>query len=187
MQLPISRICFLLLTGLFLTIRAYSQDVYSCRSASFSFFSSAPLEDIEAKTSKGVGAINVKTGAVYFKVPINTFQFRKKLMQEHFNENYMESDKYPHAEFKGKILEPIDLSKNGAFNVTVDGLLSIHGVDKNYKEKGTITVQDGKLTANAKFNVHVADHQIKIPTLVVKNIAEVVEVTVTAAYDAAGK
>jgi polyisoprenoid-binding protein YceI len=179
--------CVLLLAGIFLSTRAYTQDVYSCRSANFSFFSSAPLEDIEAKTSKGVGAINVKTGSIYFKVPINTFQFRKKLMQEHFNENYMESDKYPNAEFKGKILEPIDLSKNGTYNVTVDGVLSIHGVDKNYKEKGTITVQDGKLTAGAKFNVRVADHQIKIPTLVVKNVAEVVEVTVSATYDAAGK
>ncbi|AWO02298.1 YceI family protein [Chitinophaga alhagiae] len=162
--------------------RLAAQDVYSCRNATLGFFSSAPLEDIEAKTSQGASAINIKTKAVYFKVPINTFQFKKKLMQEHFNENYLESDKYPHAEFKGKILEAVDLTQNGTYPVTVEGALNIHGVTRNYREKGTITVQNGKINATAKFTVRVADHKIKIPTLVVKNIAEVVEVSVNADY-----
>lgn len=161
---------------------AAAQDVYSCRNASLRFFSSAPMEDIEAKTTQGVSAINVKTKAVYFKVPINTFQFRKKLMQEHFNENYLESEKYPYAEFKGNVADNIDLTQNGTYPVTVEGVLTIHGVAKNYREKGTLTVKDGKVNATAKFNVRVADHKIKIPTLVIKNIAEVVEVTVNADY-----
>ncbi len=162
-----------------------SQDVQSCRNVSLSFFSSAPLEDIEAKTSQGVSAINLKTKAVYFKVPINTFQFRKKLMQEHFNENYLESNKYPHAEFKGKITDDVDLTKDGSYPVNVEGTLNIHGVEKSYKMNGTITVAGGKLSVTSKFKVRVADHKIKIPSLVVKNIAEVVDVTVAADYQPA--
>lgn len=165
---------------LFTTVAA--QDVHSCRNATLSFFSSAPMEDIDAKTSQGVSAINTKTKAVYFKVPINTFQFKKKLMQEHFNENYLESEKYPHAEFKGNIVDNVDFSKDGSYPVTVEGSLNIHGVSKNYREKGTITVKGGRINAAAKFNVRVADHKIKIPTLVIKNIAEVVEVSVNADY-----
>lgn len=159
-----------------------AQDIYSTTSAKLGFFSSAPLEDIAAETAKGASAINIKTKAVYFKVPINTFQFKKKLMQEHFNENYLESDKYPYAEFKGRILENADFTKEGSWTVMVEGMLTIHGVSKSYKEKGTVTMKDGKLSASAKFNVRVADHKIKIPSLVVKNIAEVVEVSVDATY-----
>jgi len=175
--------CFAFIASILLGIPAISQDIYSCRSAGFSFFSSAPLEDIEAKTDKGVSALNIKTKVIYFKVPVNTFQFRKKLMQEHFNENYLETEKFPYAEFKGKIAEEVDLTKPGTYEVTVDGILTMHGVDKNYREKGSITVQNGKLLASAKFKVRVADHHIKIPSLVVKNVAETVDVTVTANYD----
>jgi len=141
------------------------------------------MEDIDATTTKGVSAINVKTGAVYFKVAVNSFKFKKSLMEEHFNENYLESDKYPNAEFKGKITDNVDLHKDGTYNVTVEGTLSMHGVDKVYREKATVIVTDGKPAASTKFNVHLADHNIKIPTLVVKNIAEVVEVTVKANYN----
>lgn len=175
--------CFAFIVSILLGIPAISQDIFSCKNAGFSFFSSAPLEDIEAKTDKGVSAINIKTKVIYFKVPVNTFQFRKKLMQEHFNENYLETEKYPYAEFKGKIAAEVDLTKPGTYEVTVDGILSMHGVDKNYREKGSITVQNGKLLASAKFKVRVADHHIKIPSLVVKNVAEVVDVTVNANYD----
>ncbi|SFD25495.1 YceI-like domain-containing protein [Chitinophaga sp. CF118] len=171
-----------LFAGLLLTISCFAQEIFSCRNTTLSFFSATPMEDIDAVTSKGVSAINLKTGAVYFKVAVNTFKFKKQLMEEHFNENYLESDKYPHAEFKGKIIDIIDLHKDGTYNVTVEGTLSMHGVDKVYREKATVTVQDGKPAATTKFNVRLADHHIKIPTLVVKNIAEVVEVTVKATY-----
>lgn len=174
-----------LLAGLFLAHVSFAQDVFTCRNTALSFFSATPVEDIDAISDKGVSAINLKTGEVYFKVAVNTFKFKKQLMEEHFNENYLESDKYPHAIFKGKIISPPDLHKDGAYEVMVDGTLSLHGVDKAYHEKAVITVKDGKPAANAKFNVKLADHHIKIPTLVIKNIAEVVEVTVKAAYTAA--
>src|SRR5690242_11788715 len=94
----------LLLLAAIATGQATAQDIYICRNATISFFSSAPIEDISAKTDKAVSAINMKTGAVYFKVPIRTFIFPKSLMQEHFNTDYLESDKFPFAEFKGKLL-----------------------------------------------------------------------------------
>lgn len=171
---------FIALIGLSASVAG--QDVLSCRSVSLRFFSSAPLEDIEAKTSQGVSAINTASRAIYFKVPITSFRFKKKLMQEHFNENYLESDKYPYAEFKGNILGDSDLTKDGTYAVESEGVLQIHGVSKTYRVPGTITISGGKTTVEAKFNVRVADHKIKIPSLVVKNIAEVVEVTMTAEY-----
>ncbi|SFW82652.1 YceI family protein [Chitinophaga sancti] len=175
--------CIVLLTTmLLLQLRTLAQDIYSCKNTSLSFFSATPMEDIDAVTNKAVSAINGKTGAVYFKVTINTFKFKKSLMEEHFNENYLESDKYPTAEFKGKILEVPDLHKDGTYPVIVEGTMNMHGVDKVYHEKGTITVKDGKPSLDAKFNVKLVDHKIKVPTLVVKNIAEVIEVTVKGAY-----
>ncbi|MGF6926202.1 polyisoprenoid-binding protein YceI [Chitinophaga sp. W2I13] len=163
-------------------VTASAQDVYSCKNTRLSFFSSSPLEDIEAKTDKGASALNTKTKEVFFKVPISSFQFKKKLMQEHFNENYLESDKYPFAEFKGKINESPEFSKDGTYPVTITGTLNIHGVEKSYTAKGTITAQGTTLTAVSTFNVRVADHGIKIPSLVVQNVAEVVAVTVNAVY-----
>jgi polyisoprenoid-binding protein YceI len=172
-----------MIAGIFIRLPVFSQDIYTAKRTEFSFFSTAPLEDIEAKTNKGVSAINIKTKALYFKVLVNTFQFRKKLMQEHFNENYLETERYPYAEFKGKMTNEVDLTKPGTYEVMVEGVLSLHGVDKNYQEKATITVQADKLQANATFNVRLADHQIKIPSLVLKNIAEIVAVTVTGNYE----
>ncbi|MVT06686.1 YceI family protein [Chitinophaga tropicalis] len=170
-----------LLTGILMMQQGFAQDVFTCRNTNLSFFSSTPVEDIDAKSNKCVSAINLKTGEVYFKVPVNSFKFKKQLMEEHFNENYLESDKYPYAVFKGKITGG-DLHKEGTREVTVDGTLSLHGVDKVYHEKATLTVQDGKPSANARFIVRLEDHRIKVPTLVVKNIAETIEVTINAAY-----
>lgn len=150
--------------------------------ASLSFFSEAPIEDIKAGSNTGVSALNLSTKTIYFKVFMSSFEFKKSLMQEHFNENYMESSKYPVAEFNGKIKEQIDLTKDGTYPVTVQGDLNIHGVTKNYDVKGELKVRGGEVSANSTFPVKLADHGIKIPRLVIKNIAEVVQVTVSALY-----
>jgi len=159
-----------------------AQQIYTDDQVVFSFFSEAPIENISAHSEKGVSAIDMKSRSLYFKVSIRSFQFRKKLMQEHFNENYMESSKYPFAEFKGNIVDAVDLSKAGSYPVTVSGILNIHNVPKNYTVKGQLVVEQGKITAHAKFQVRLADHQIKIPRLVIRNIAEIVEVQVSAVY-----
>ncbi len=159
-----------------------AQEVYTCKNAQLSFFSSAPIEDIEAVTAQGVSAMNIKTGDIFVKVGIQSFQFKKSLMQEHFNEDYLESDKYPFAEFKGKVVTDPDFSKDGDYPVTVAGTLTIHNVPKTYSVPGTLTVKNGQITATADFKVRLADHNIKIPRLLLKNIAEVVDVKVSAVY-----
>lgn len=159
-----------------------AQNILISNNAAVSFFSSTILEDIEGKSNLGSSAINVKTGDIIFKVPNTSFRFKKKLMQEHFNENYMESDKYPVSEFKGKLEKPIDVSKNGSYSVNVSGKLTVHGVTKDYRSVADIVVNNGVATAKSVFKVKVADHNIKIPSLVFKNIAEIVEVRIQALY-----
>lgn len=150
--------------------------------AKLSFFSEAPVENIYAESNAGVSALNVLTKTIYFKVSMLSFKFEKSLMQEHFNENYMESSKYPYAEFNGKINEQIDLSKDGIYPVNVQGELKIHGVAKSYLVKAELKVSGGEISANSTFPVKLVDHDIKIPRLVIKNIAETVQVTVVAQY-----
>lgn len=159
-----------------------AQNILISNNAAVSFFSSTILEDIEGKSSLGSSAINANTGDIIFKVSNTSFRFKKKLMQEHFNENYMESDKYPVSEFKGKLEKPIDVSKNGSYSVNVSGKLTVHGVTKDYRSVAEIVVNNGVATAKSVFKVKVADHNIKIPSLVFKNIAEIVEVRIQALY-----
>ena len=157
-----------------------AQHIYTSRNATISFYSYAPIEDIKAKSETGVAAIDINSRSVYFKVPIRSFKFRKSMMEEHFNEKYLESDKYPKAEFKGKIVEDIDLSKEGSYPVTVQGDLDIHNVTKKYTTRATLEVAGGKISASSTFNVRLVDHRITIPTLVTRNIAETLEIKVKA-------
>src|SRR5688500_15365572 len=107
--------------------------VLTTRTGHISFYSSAKLEDIEAHNYQVSSSLNTETGDMAYVVMIKSFQFKKALMQEHFNENYMESDKYPKSTFKGKItdLSKVNFNKDGTYNVKVQGDLFIHGVTKN--------------------------------------------------------
>jgi hypothetical protein len=152
---------------------------YLTRTGQITFFSGTPLENIEARNNE-VAAIVSHEGDVVFQAPIKSFKFQKELMQEHFNEEYMESDKYPKADFKGKIdnLSNVNFSKDGSYNVKVAGKLTIHGVTKDVSEPGTIMVKGNDITVNSKFNVATADYNIKIPSLMAGKIAKNIEVTV---------
>lgn len=161
---------------------ACAQNIYISKDAQISFFSSAPVENIEANTNQAVSAININTGSIFFKVPVKSFQFEENLMQEHFNSDYLESDKYPYAEFQGKVQPIPPMARDGSYPVNVNGQLTIHGVTKSYQGPGTIEIKDGQITALSSFKVKLADHNIKIPRLLLKNIAEIVDVKVNAAY-----
>src|SRR5258706_4089612 len=132
-----------LLCLLFAAIYFYSaaQDVYLDTKGTISFFSETPVEDIDATSNQAVDAINIKTKDVFFKVRMETLVFKKALMQEHFNENYMESDQYPFATFKGKIDQDIDLTKDGTYQATVTGVLTIHRAAQNRTIPGTMVVK----------------------------------------------
>jgi len=151
--------------------------VYLSKSCEISFFSEAPIENIEAKNTAAAPVLSTGTGDLQVKIPIKGFKFKNATMEEHFNENYMETDKYEHAIFKGKINEKIDYTVNGKNEVSVNGKLDMHGVSKEIIIKGTLTVGDGKIMLDAKFNIHIADYKIEVPSMYVKNIAEDVAVT----------
>ncbi|MGB0888503.1 MAG: YceI family protein [Vicingaceae bacterium] len=169
---------------LFLAVTVgYSQDLYKAVGGEISFFSETPMENIDAVNKDVKALINTKTGEVAFIGTNVGFHFEKPLMEEHFNENYMESDKYKVSVFKGKVQEKIDYSANGEHKVTVKGTLNVHGVEKEREIAGTITIADGKITVKSEFDIKVEDHKIKIPKLVVKNIAETIKVTVNINFE----
>ena len=167
----------ILLYALFVCTCVFPQQLLKGKESSLSFFSTTPLENISAKNKYVALVIKTTTGDIQIQAPNTGFTFERPLMQEHFNENYMESEKYPSSSFSGKIVEPLDYSKDGVKSVTAKGKLTVHGVTKEVEIKGTITVASGKTTLEAKFPVKVADYGIKVPTLVSQKIAEVVEVT----------
>jgi hypothetical protein len=158
--------------------------LYVCKNAKISLYSKAPIEDIEAKSDNGTSVYNTATSDLAFSLPISSFKFEKSLMQEHFNENYMESDKYPQATFKGKVSGTVDVSKDGTYPVTATGTLTVHGVSQNRTIPGSISVQKGVITMTSEFVVKCADHKITIPTIVFHNIAETIKINVSATYDA---
>jgi polyisoprenoid-binding protein YceI len=157
---------------------------YFTRDGKVSFFSSTPIEDIEAHNKKATSVIDLATGQLEFAVLIKAFQFEKALMQEHFNENYMESDKFPKAQFKGKAegLEKVDLAKNGTYPVKVKGDLTIHGVTKQVEADGNFLVKNGELSALAAFEVAPEDYGIKIPSVVRNNIAKIIRIDIDVNY-----
>ena len=158
---------------------------YITKNGKISFFSDGAVEKIEAHNNQVNAALDATTSDLVFKVLIKSFEFEKALMQEHFNENYLESDKYPNATYKGKITNAaeVNFTKNGTYQALTEGDLTIHGITKKIKEKGTIEIKGGKIIIVAKFNVLLKDYNIKIPNNVVNNIAETIQVSVNASLD----
>lgn len=156
--------------------------LYSSSKSEFSFFSKTPLEDIKANNTRANSIINLTNRELVVRIPVSQFQFSNKLMQQHFNENYMESEKYPYATFKGKIIEELDLSKPGVYTVNASGILNIHGVDQERKLSGKLTVNENSMVLATKFDVMLIDHKIDIPKIVFKKIAEKIEVSANINY-----
>ncbi|MBA3665879.1 MAG: YceI family protein [Bacteroidetes bacterium] len=143
-----------------------------------SFYSKSPLEDIDATNKGAIVVMNTNTSDLQVRVTIQNFKFKNALMEEHFNENYLESQKFPNAVFKGKINEKIDYTKDGDHKVTVTGKMEMHGVTKEETYEGTLSKKGNEITIKCKFKIKVADYGIKVPSLYVKNIAEVVDIDV---------
>lgn len=157
---------------------------YFSKTGKISFHSEASLEKIEATNSSASTVIDVTTGSIEWAVLIQGFKFEKALMQEHFNENYMESVTYPKAKFKGKIDNPksINFSKDGVYNVMVNGQLEMHGVSKPVTAEGTITIKGAIITARSNLTVQLSDYGIEIPKLVADNISKSVDINIIADY-----
>jgi hypothetical protein len=174
----------LILNSLFLILNSFAQTVYISEKTEISFFSKAPIEDIDAVNKISTSIITLHNDSIAFKVPITGFVFKDGLMQRHFNSNYMESDKkgYENATLKGKINEDIDFKTDGEYKVTCTGILKMHGVEQPRTFEGVFTVKEGKINLASKFKVLVADHKIKIPSDKLMNIGKEIEVSVSADY-----
>ena len=175
---------FLLLTVLG---QAHAQNKYMTKAGRASFFSASPLEDIEAKNQQVAAVLDFTTSQLAFAIPIKGFVFKRTLMQEHFNENYMESDKYPKATFSGRFLglDATTLSTAGPHNVQVEGDLTMHGVTHHIQVPASVELKGSQLVAFSMFSVAPADYNIRVPSLVRDHIAKVVSVRVDLTCDPA--
>ena len=153
------------------------------------FFSHTPMEDIKADNNQVVGVLDISSGEMVYQALIKSFHFDRALKEEHFNENYMESDKIPKSIFKGKItnLASVDFTKPGTYDVTVDGDLTIHDVTNKISTKGTIEVVSGGINASSKFNIVPEDYKIAIPGVVREKIDKNLGVTVTMKFTPVAK
>ena len=178
---------FSLLAGLWLAgaAPAHAQGKYLTKTGQVSFFSATPIEDIDARHQQVAAVVDLGTGQMAFSMLMKGFVFKRTLMQEHFNENYVESDKYPKATFAGRLVafDAATLTTAGPHPVQVAGDLTLHGVTRKVQVPGTLELKNGRLLAEAAFPVASADYNIEIPLLVRNNIAKVISVRVALACD----
>jgi hypothetical protein len=166
------------------TFLVSSAQKYMTKNGFISFYSHTPMEDIKAENNQVASVLDTGTGELVFQVLIKSFHFERALMEEHFNENYMESEKFPKSIFKGKItnLPSVNFSRNGTYEVTVDGDPTIHNVTNKVSIKGNIEVITGGINASSKFNIVPEDYKIEIPGVVRDKINKNLEVTVSMKY-----
>lgn len=165
------------------TFSAQAQEKYMTRDAYVRFYSSTPMEDIEGINDQASSVYVPSSGQVVFQVPIKAFSFEKALMEEHFNENYMESDKIPNATFKGSIIDlDFQTLNETAIEVRLKGSLTIHGISQEVEEVFQMSLVKGQIRLEGTFMVAPEDYKINIPSAVADKIADSIEVTLKAAY-----
>ena len=165
---------------LFFTLGVQGQKFIS-ESSKVTFFSKASVQDIAANNSKSTSTFNTATSEIEFMVPIKEFTFEKSLMQKHFNEKYIESEKYPKSTFQGKILD-FQPQKSGPQLARAVGKFTVHGVTKDIDVPGTVEFVNGRIIMKSKFKVKLVDYKIEIPQLLWRNVTEEVEVSVDFTY-----
>lgn len=173
-----------LLAGLVLTLllagRVQAQHKFFTKNGKISFVLKGQLETIEAQHKSVTGILDTQSGDIQFAVLMKGFQFKKALMQEHFNENYVESSKYPRSEFKGKVVNNnvVNYAKDGTYKATVKGKLTLHGVTREVETAGDIVVKAGRVNTIADFSVLLSDYNISIPGVVKNKINNTVQISV---------
>ncbi|MDQ3049840.1 MAG: YceI family protein [Bacteroidota bacterium] len=168
-----------------ITLNVQAQTKYFTKEGRTQFYSKAPLEEIEAVNKKVTSVLDASNGQIEFSVLMKAFEFQKALMQEHFNENYVESGKFPKATFKGVIdnADDVKWTSDGVYPVKVTGKMTLHGVTKDITVPGTIEIKGGKIFAKSTFNLLIKDYDIEIPNLVKDKVAETVKVEVDLKYE----
>jgi|694.fasta_scaffold05201_13 hypothetical protein len=171
----------LFIAAAFTGISANAQK-YFTKDGSIEFHSNAKLEKIEATNNKSTCVLDAAAGTIEWSVLTKGFVFENAFMGEHFNENYMESDKFPKASFKGKVdnMSSVNLQKDGSYKSKVSGFLTMHGVTKEISVDATFTVAGGKISSEAKFPVKASDYNIVIPGDKADNISNNIDIEVKA-------
>jgi len=154
--------------------------VYTCKNGQAAFLSDAPLEVNKASSKNLTGAINISDRSFSFLIPTKTFEgFNSSLQRTHFNEDYMETDLYPNSTFKGKIIEEVNLSIPGTYKIRAKGKMYIHGVENDRIVRCDLVVGENKIDVKASFTVFLADHSIRIPSILNQKIAEEIKVDIS--------
>ena len=176
------RIVFLILIFFNVTsLFAQGGDVFTTLTGQVNFSSDAPMELIKAQSNELKGAIQTNVRSFTFKIRIRSFEgFNNGLQKEHFNDNYLESNKYPEASFKGKIIEEVDWTKDGHYQIRTKGILNIHGVEQERIIKSDIVIKAGKINIESSFTVLLSDHNIPIPRIVKDKLAQEIKVEIKA-------
>jgi hypothetical protein len=165
------------------SVSVFGQGKFIAKNAYISFYSSTPMEDILGESNEAVTILDSENGEIIFQAIMTTFHFKRALMEEHFNENYMESTKFPKTKFKGKIEGfTKDMLKGIVTNIKITGQLNVHGVEKTITVPGTIGLENGSLVGTSKFKVTPEDYGITIPSVVREKIGKEMEITVKASY-----
>ncbi len=173
-----------LITVIICTSFKESVAIYQTVDGKIAFSSEAPMELIKASSDQLVGLIDIDERIYSFKIKVRSFKgFNSPLQKEHFNENYMESDKFPEASFKGKIIEDIDLTVQGTYELRAKGILTIHGVAQERIIKSNVIVNSGKMTVRSNFSVLLSDHNIPIPKVVYQKLANEIKVEVNSTLE----
>lgn len=158
---------------------------YFTKTGTIKFFSHTTLEDIKAENRKVVSILDSKTGALEFSLLMKGFDFPNDLMEQHFNESYVESDKFPKATFKGTVtdISKVDFTKDGSYTVNYTGKLTIKDVTKDITGTATIVVKGDKVTATTnKLKIKPKDYNISIPATAAGKIADELDVDITMDY-----
>ena len=175
---------FALIVFIILGHFSFGQNVYFTRNGHIYFISETDAIDIDANNNQVASFLDITSGKLQFAVLIKSFEFKLATAKEHFNESYMESEKYPKATFKGEIIDigNINLKNKGTYPVIVKGELTLRGITKIIEVSGEITVTDGEINAKSEFNIPISDYNISVPSLVEHRVAKQIIVKVDMIY-----
>jgi len=177
------KVLFLMVCMTVLSVQGMYAQKYMTRTGKVKFDATTPTspEKIAGVNNEVASILDATSGNLVFQIFVKSFKFEKELMEEHFNENYMESDKFPKSEFKGIISNnsAVNYSKDGSYPATATGKLTIHGVTKDVTITGTVVVKGNSVTLQANFTAKLADYGINVPSLVADKLAKEAKVNLS--------
>jgi len=157
-----------------------NSEKFIINNSNITFYSYAPIENIEAKNTNAIGVVDFSTREFIIKIPMNKFDFPNNLMEKHFNDSYLETEKFPNCIFKGTLSKSNDELEIGTNELVAQGKLELHGISNDFQIPLNINIDTDSINIVSNFEITLDDYKIKIPKLLFKNIAEIIEIKVNA-------